>query len=73
VKASSYPMGAIVTYADSNATVSDGAMSLVTGWVNGTPLEHEGKLLIPVYSRRDKGREDATVYVPETNIVSVVE
>lgn len=69
-----YPMGATVTFADANATVSDGVIGLRTGTVNGPALCNEDTgevLLVPVWSERDHGREATTVYVSVANIINV--
>lgn len=69
----SYPMGARVTYADANAAVSDGVAGLVSGVINGEPIHDDdgAVLFVPVYTRRDHGREATTVFVAVSNIVDV--
>jgi hypothetical protein len=68
-----YPMGVTVTFADANATVSDGVAGLMTGMVNGDPIaDDEGVVLfVPVWATRDHDREPTTIFVAVPNIVSV--
>lgn len=67
--------GTRLTYADGEATVSDGMAGLVTGTVNGPPItDDEGNVShVPVFTERDNGREATTVYVAVTNIVGEID
>jgi hypothetical protein len=69
----SYPMGARVTFADQNATVSHGKPGLVSGTVNGEAItDDEGTVLaVPVFAARDNGRESTTIFVHPSNIMGV--
>jgi hypothetical protein len=71
-----YPMGARVTYADAQATVSDGVAGLVTGTVNGPAFdldpERPGEIThVSVWTERDNGREPTSIMVAVANIVDV--
>jgi hypothetical protein len=68
-----FPMGARVTFADANATVSDGVAGLRTGTVNGEPItDDEGIVLaVPVFAQRDNGREATTIFVHPSNVMGV--
>lgn len=74
-----FPMGATVTFADATATVSDGQEGIAKGIVNGPPMmddaggwhSGEGAVFVPLFCERDNGREATTVYVHESNILSV--
>lgn len=69
-----YPIGARVTFADQNATVSHGKPGLVTGVVNGPPITDDDDgivLAVPVFAARDNGRESTTIFVHPSNIMGV--
>jgi hypothetical protein len=68
-----YPMGATVTFADVNATVSDDVLGLREGLINGAPLTDDDNvvLYVPVFTDRDNGREATTIYVAVANIADV--
>jgi hypothetical protein len=69
-----YPMGALVTYADADATTSRGMTGVAGGIVNGPAIcDHAGDVShIPVWSERDNGREPTTVYVHVANVLEVL-
>lgn len=68
-----YPIGVRVTFADDNATVSDGVAGLRSGVVNGKPLADDEGIVqfVPVWAARDNGREPTTIFVPPANIMGV--
>lgn len=67
-----YPMGARVAFADANATTSDGNPGVVSGTVNGPPLDMpDGSVFVPVFTERDNGREATTIYVAAVNVLGV--
>lgn len=68
-----YRIGQHVKFRDANATTSQGEEVVASGVVNGEPSMDGGPMLIPVWSRRDGGREPTTVFVNARNIITVTE
>lgn len=63
--------GCHVTFRDPNGNVLHGRDSMSTGVVNGDPWDINGRVLVPVWCERDKGREPTTIMVDRSNIVTV--
>jgi hypothetical protein len=68
-----YPLGATMTFVDANATVSDGVAGLRTGVINGPPITDydDSTLYVPVFAKRDNGREPTTIWVHVANVMGV--
>jgi hypothetical protein len=64
-----FELGARVSFADANATISDGVPGVSVGIVNGPPLDANGRTYIPVFAERDHGREATTILVAEENLL----
>lgn len=67
--------GTRLAFSDDSATTSNGEEGLATGVVNGPAMTNEAEEIthIPVFAKRDNGREATTIYVAVSNIVGEVE
>jgi hypothetical protein len=70
-----YAPGMVVSFTDANATVSDHAPGVATGTVNGPPVRNDYNEIthVPVFAKRDKGREATTIYVAVENMLGEVQ
>lgn len=67
-----YRPGMKVCFADAQATVSTGEPSVIEGMVNGEPYRDEetGEVShVPVWAKRDNGREATTIIVAIGNML----
>lgn len=63
------------TFADSEATVTDGEAGVAEGVVNGEPIADDAGNVthVPIFAERDNGREPTTIYVARRNLLGKVD
>lgn len=65
-----YTIGQTVTYIAGGEVAQDESEPVVaTGVVNGEPIQDGDNTWVPVWTRRDHGREATTIYVHGSNIL----
>ena len=72
--ADEFPMGAVVRYtARGEVAQDDSGPVTASGFVNGNPyLDDDGQVeYVPVWSKRDHGREATTIVVHIENVIAV--